>query len=186
MISHSCGWTVLQFIAMWKNWVTRCFMPISESDMLFRIGHQLCWFHKHTVCMHITRVFSVLCLSHYTVMCTMKVYCVLFVQRRYIVHVCCFLKKFFEIKSLYIKGSWRFKENEDFDVNYWTWADSWTLCITIYYLLDICTCVGVCVMCRNVYVYEYDRFMYAYMRTYCIYMCVMTVYSAVRIPNCAI
>ena len=44
-------------------------------------------------------------------------------------------------------------------------------------------------MCRHVYVYEYDCFMYVHIRTYCICMHVMTMYSAVRIPlvsNCAI
>ena len=44
-------------------------------------------------------------------------------------------------------------------------------------------------MCRHVYVYEYDCFMYVHTCTYCICMYVMTMYSAVRIPlvsNCAI
>ena len=44
-------------------------------------------------------------------------------------------------------------------------------------------------MCRHVYVYEYDCFMYVHMCTYCICMYVMTKCSAVRIPlvlNCAI
>ena len=37
-------------------------------------------------------------------------------------------------------------------------------------------------MCRHVYVYEYDCFMYVYMCTYCVCMYFMTMYSAVRIP----
>ena len=44
-------------------------------------------------------------------------------------------------------------------------------------------------MCRHVYVYGYDCFMYVRTCTYCICMYVMTMYSAVRIPlvsNCAI
>ena len=44
-------------------------------------------------------------------------------------------------------------------------------------------------MCRHVYVYGYDCFMYVHTCTYCISMYVMTMYSAVRIPlvsNCAI
>ena len=57
-------------------------------------------------------------------------------------------------------------------------------------LVDIFVHVTVYVfMCRHVYVYEYDCFMYVHRCTYCICMYVMTMYSAVGIPlvsNCAI
>ena len=44
-------------------------------------------------------------------------------------------------------------------------------------------------MCKHVYVYEHDCFMYVHMYTYCNCMYFMTMYSAVRIllvSNCAI
>ena len=44
-------------------------------------------------------------------------------------------------------------------------------------------------MCRHVYVYEYDCFMFVHMCRYCICMYVMTMYGVLRIPsvsNCAI
>ena len=54
----------------------------------------------------------------------------------------------------------------------------------------ICVHVTVYVfMCRYVYAYGYDCFMYVHTCTYCICMYVMTMYSGVRLPlvsNCAI
>ena len=45
------------------------------------------------------------------------------------------------------------------------------------------------ILCRHVYMYEYDCFMNVHLCIHCICMYVMTMYSAVMIPfvsNCAV